>query len=206
MDHKYHDEIEDINPKSWLSGYHKTSVLYLVKMAFFYYAIGVILQIIGNYAAEHAISGYVGPSLPYSILIGITSGPVGETLFFGIPYYVSGNIYLVLATGAVWSVAHIFNPEVFQITSLAYGNFLFTVPHIFFSLRTWKSGKGWFAIVFHSAWNLTFLASYCIISGNSCTPIGNGWYFIFDVISIVAAILLAASTYKLYKKNLLTSN
>ena len=206
MNQKYHDEIEDINPKSWLSGYHKTSVLYLVKMAFFYYAIGVILQIIGNYTAEHAISGYVGPSLPYSILIGITSGSVEETLFFGIPYYVSGNIYLVLATGAVWSVAHIFNTEVFQITSLAYGNFLFTVPHIFFSLRTWRSGKGWFAIVFHSAWNLTFLASYCIISGNSCTPIGNGWYFIFDVISIVAAILLVTSTYKLYKKNLSTSN
>ena len=200
MYHKYHNEIEDVKPKSWLSKYRKTSVSYLVKMAFFYYAIGVVLQIGTNYVAEQAISGYVGPSLPYSISIGLTAGPLEETLFFGIPYYVSGNIYLVLATGVAWSIGHIFNTEVFQITNLAYGNFLFTVPHIFFSLRTWMSEKGWFAIVFHSAWNLTFLASYCVISGNSCIAIGNGWYFTLDMISIIAAVMLVAATYRLYKR------
>ena len=78
MQHKYHNEIEDIKPKSWLSKYRKTSVSYLVEMAFFYYAMGVVLQIGTNYIAEQAISGYVGPSLPYSISIGLTSGPVED--------------------------------------------------------------------------------------------------------------------------------
>jgi len=200
MNYKYFYEIEDIKPRSWLSSYRKTSVSYLVKMALFYYAMGVILQIAGNYLASQVITGYVGPSLPYSISIGLTAGPVEETLFFGIPYYLSGNPYLVLATGLAWSVGHIFNTEVFQITHLAYGNFLFTLPHIFFSIRTWMSGKGWFAIVFHSAWNATFLASYCLISGNACIAIGNGWYFVLDVFSIIAAVLLLAATYRLYKR------
>jgi len=206
MNCKYHDEIADINPKSWLSVYHKTSVSYLVKMAFFYSAIGILLQTIGNSTAEHAISDYQGPSLPYSILIGLTAGPVEETLFFGIPYYVSGNIYLVLVTGVLWSIGHIFNTEVFQITNLAYGNFLFTVPHIFISLRTWRSGKGWFAVVFHSAWNLAILASNCVFIGDSCIIIGNGWYFAWDVISIIAAILLVSATYKLYKRKSIVAN
>lgn len=200
MNYKDYDEIEDIKPRSWLSTYRKSSVSYLVKMASFYYTIGVALQIAGNYVAEQIISDYVGPSLPYSISIGLTSGPVEETLFFGLPYYLSGNPYLVLATGLVWSVVHVFNTEVFQITHLAYGNFLFTIPHIFFSIRTWMSGKGWFAIVFHSGWNATFLASYCLISGNSCIAIGNGWYFVLDAFSIIAAVLLLAVTYRLYKR------
>jgi len=199
MNYKYYDIIEDIRPKSWLSRYRKTTISYLVKMAFFYYTIGVILQIIGNYIVQNAISGYVGPSLPYSISIGLTSGPVEETLFFGLPHYLSGNPYLVLATGVAWSIGHIFNTEVFEITNLAFGNFMFTVPLIFFSIRTWSSGKGWFAVVFHSGWNVAFLASQCI-SGKSCILIGNGWYFISDVISIIGAVLLIAATYRLYKK------
>ena len=206
MNYKNYDIIEDLKPRSWLSRYHKTTIPYLVKMAFFYYAIGVILQIIGNQIVQYAISGYMGPSLPYSISIGLTSGPVEETLFFGLPYYLSGNPYLVLATGTAWSIGHIFNTEVLQITHLAFGNFLFTVPHIFFSLRTWKSGKGWFAIVFHSAWNVTFLVSHCIINGNFCILIGDGWYFLADVISIIAAILLIVATYKLYKRKSIEIN
>src|SRR5574342_192949 len=206
MNYRYRDEIADINPKSWLSAYHKTSVSYLVKMAFFYSAIGILLQTIGNFTAEHTISDYQGPSLPYSILIGLTAGPVEEALFFGLPYYVSGNIYLVLATGVLWSIGHILNTGIFQITTLAYGNFLFTVQNIFFSIRTWRSGKGWFAIVFHSAWNLAFLTSNCIFNGNSCIIVGNGWYFVWDVISIIAAILLVSATYRIYKRKSVVDN
>jgi len=199
MNSKHNNETSDINPKSWLSKYRQNSIPYLIKMAFFYYAIGVALQIAGNYTAERTISGYVGPYVPYSLTIGLTSGPVEEIMFFGIPYYITGNPYLVLAAGTAWSVAHIFNTEVFQITNLAFGNFLFAVPHIFFSLRTWISGKGWFAIAFHSIWNITFLTSYCAITTNSCIAIGTGWYFIGDVISIVAAILLVVTANRLYR-------
>lgn len=196
MNSKY-NEICDINPRSWLSKYRQNSIPYLIKMAFFYYIFGIALQIAGNYAAEKVISGYVGPYVPYSLAIAMTSGPVEETMFFGIPYYVTGNLYLVLAAGTAWSISHIFNTEVLQITNLAFGNFLFTVPHIFFSLRTWISGKGWFAIAFHSAWNFAFLAWHCTTVSTSCVIIGSGWYFVGDVTSIVAAILLLVTTYRL---------
>lgn len=193
------DEITDINPKFWLSKYRRTSVSYLIKMGIFYSVIGIVLQQTGDYTAQHLIQNYTGPHVPYSVVIGLTSGPVEETVFFGLPFYLSGNYLTVLGTGIIWSILHIFSTESLKITTLAYGNLLFTVPHIFFSLRTWISGKGWFAILFHSAWNVTFLVSYCLIEGNNCVVIGNGQYFLLDLLSIVSAALLLFATYHVYK-------
>lgn len=193
------DEITDINPKSWLSKYRKTSIPYLIKMGIFYSVIGIVLQQAGNYTAEHLIQNYSGPNIPYSVVIGLTSGPIEETVFFGLPFYLSGNYQIVLATGIIWSILHIFSTESFKITTLAYGNLLFAVPHIFFSLRTWISGKGWFAILFHSSWNVTFLVSYCLVEGNNCVLVGKGQYFILDLLGILSATLLLLATYRIYK-------
>ena len=198
MNHKSIDIIEDFKPRSWLSRYRKNTISHLTILAIFYYGIGVVLQIVVNNIVPYVISGYAGPYIPYSLSIGLSSGPVEETLFFGLPYYVSGNVHLLVATGAAWSIGHIFNTEIFDIRHLAFGNFMFTVPLIFFSIRTWTSGKGWFAIVFHSGWNVAFLSSLCL-TGSKCIVIGNGWYQIGDLINIIGAILLIIATYRLYK-------
>ena len=193
------DEIIDINPKSWLSKYRRISVPYLIKMGIFYSVIGVVLQQAGDYTAQHLIQNYTGPLIPYSVVIGLTSGPVEETVFYGLPFYLGGNYQIVLATGIIWSLLHIFSTESLKITTLAYGNLLFTIPHIFFSLRTWISGKGWFAILFHSSWNVTFLVSYCLIEKNNCVLIGSGEYFLLDLLGIVSAALLLFTTYRVYR-------
>jgi hypothetical protein len=193
------DEIKDFNPKSWLSRYRRTSIPYLIKMGIFYSVIGILLQQAGDYTAQHLIANYTGPHVPYSVVIGLTSGPVEETVFFGLPFYLSGSYHIVLLTGIIWSVLHIFSTESLKITTLAYGNLLFTIPHIFFSLRTWSSGKGWFAILFHSSWNVTFLVSYCLFEQNNCVLIGNGQYFLLDILGIISAGLLLFVTYRVYK-------
>ncbi|NHH97348.1 hypothetical protein DYY66_1766 [Candidatus Nitrosotalea sp. FS] len=158
---KIPDEIYDINPKSWLSKYRKTSVTYLVGMGVFYLVIGLVLQLAGNSLAQHFISNYQIPSVPISITLGLSSGPLEEIVFFGTLFYLNGNYLMVLAGGIIWSVLHIFNTSNITSTNLAYGSVFFTIPHIFFSLRTWISGKGWFAILFHTSWNAIVLGIQC---------------------------------------------
>ncbi len=190
------DELSDINPRTWLRRYRKNSVPYLIKMGIFYIVLGIILQQLGNMVAVHVIENYQAPSIPASIIIGLTSGPLEEVTFFGIPFYLSSNPLIVLGGGILWSVLHLFNTASFAISGLAYGNLLFTIPHIFYSLRTWISGKGWFAVVFHSSWNSIVLGSRCIDSPSQCSIIGSGWYFVFDILSISAVIFLCLVLYR----------
>ena len=136
-DSKGPNYLSDFHPKNWLSKYQKTSVLYLLKMAIFYHVIGLGLMILASILVNQLIPDYETPDLPVSIAIALSSGPAEEILFFGLPFYVSGNPFLVLITGAIWSLLHIFNTETITPNSLAYSGFLFTIPHIFFSLRTW---------------------------------------------------------------------
>lgn len=191
------DELRDINPKFWLSQYSKTSTLHLIKMGVFYLIIGLGLQQIGNSLAEHLIANYQVPSVPISITMGISSGPLEEIIFFGTPFYLGGNYLLVLAGGVVWSALHVFNTSNFVLTNLAYGSVFFTIPHVFFSLRTWISGKGWFAILFHASWNAIVLAVQCT-QGSNCITIGNGMYFYLDLLSVFATILLTISIYRIH--------
>ncbi|OLE40732.1 MAG: hypothetical protein AUF74_00205 [Thaumarchaeota archaeon 13_1_20CM_2_38_5] len=166
------DELYDINPKFWLSRYRKTTVPYLIKMGVFYLAIGLGLQQVGNNLAEHFITNYQVPSVPISIIMGFTSGPLEEATFFGVPFYLNGNYLAVLAGGILWSVLHIFNTHDFSLTNLAYGSVFFTVPHIFFSLRT-------------------------CVGGASCIIIGKDTYFILDLLSIFAVAFLIIALYRI---------
>ena len=78
---------------------------------------------------------------------------------------------------------------------LAYGGFLFTIPHIFFSIRTWISEKGWFAIVFHSGWNITFLILYCMLGLRQCNIINDT----IDILNIIMAASAGIIVYILYQ-------
>lgn len=202
---KIPDELYDINPRSWLSKYRKTSVPYLVAMGVFYLAIGLVLQLAGNNLAQHFISNYQIPSVPISITLGLSSGPLEEIVFFGTLFYLNGNYLMVLAGGIIWSVLHIFNTSNIVSTNLAYGSVFFTIPHIFFSFRTWISGKGWFAILFHTSWNAIVLGIQCT-QGSNCIPIGSGLAFFLDLSSIAATIVLAIALHRVYKHKRIHGN
>jgi len=89
----------------------------------------------------------------------------------------------------------LFSSGVFSIETLSYGGFFFTVPHIFFSIRTWISKKGWFAIIFHSVWNFVFLILYCMLGLVQCSVI-NG---IFDVLNVIMAVSSGVIVYLAYQ-------
>ena len=99
----------------------------------------------------------------------ILAGPLEESLFFGIPFYAFGNNLFVLIGGIAWAMLHIFNTYSIEVNQLSYANWLFVIPSLFFSLRTWLSGKGWFAILGHSIWNLLFFSLSCVFQETSCS-------------------------------------
>ena len=195
---RFADEKADFHPRSWLSRYRRTSVGYLTKMLLFYHGIGIILLIIGSAAIEQVLPDHEEPSIPRSLSGVLAAGPLEETIFFGIPFYVVGNAYAVLVTGAVWVGIHLLNTDTLSVNSLAFGNLLFVLPSLFFSLRTWVSGKGWFAVATHSAWNGVFFAAGCSTGEFACTAVDSD--IGATVTSVALSAGLIAATYALYKR------
>jgi hypothetical protein len=188
-------EILDINPKTWLRPYQKTTLWYLLKMGLFYHFLGLILMYLGSNLATSVITGYSTPQIPVSISLAISAGFLEEAVFFGIPTYLTGHPVVILASGIIWSVAHLFNTGIISIETLAYGGFLFSIPHIFFSLRTWSSGKGWFAIVFHSGWNISLLLLYCGVGLRECSIINDDPFDILNIIMAIATVFIVYLAY-----------
>jgi len=189
----------DINPKNWLKPFQRKNFFYLLKMGLFYHFLGLGLMFLGSNLIEEIYSEYESPQIPVSIMLAISAGFFEETIFFGIPFYLSGNPLIVLGTGIIWSVAHLFNTGIISIQNLAYAGFLFSIPHIFFSLRTWISGKGWFAILFHSGWNFLFLISYCSVGLRQCNIVNEN----FDIVNLLmgsASIMIVYFAYVNNKK------
>ena len=153
----FSDLKHDINPLSWISKYRRNSISYLIIMVLFYHLIGFVIMIAGSVVVNTVVNNYNAPTIPLSVISVIFAGPFEETIFFGIPFYLTGNNLVTLAGGIIWASLHILNTPSVQVSSLAYLTWLFVTPSIFASLRTWISGKGWFAIVAHSIWNLVFL-------------------------------------------------
>jgi hypothetical protein len=195
---RFADEKADFHPRSWLSKYRRTSVGYLTKMLFFYHGIGIGLLLLGSAVIEQVLPDYQEPDIPRSLLSVLAAGPLEETIFFGIPFYVFGNAYLVLATGIVWAGTHIFNTTTFEVNTLAFGNLLFVLPSLFFSLRTWVSGKGWFSVVIHSAWNGVFFAAGCSAGEFACTAVDSDISAMLITVALSAGLI--AATYVLYKR------
>lgn len=193
-------EIHDINPKNWLRPFQKNTVPYLLKMGLFYHGLGLILMYAGSYFATIIISDYTIPQIPVSVSLALSSGILEESVFFGIPFYLSGHPMVLLGSGIVWSVAHLFNAGM-SMDNLAYGIFLLTIPNIFFSIRVWSSKKGWFAITFHSIWNFTILISYCTMGLRQCSVI-NDTYDVLNGIMAVSAIIIVYIAYQSTKKKI----
>jgi hypothetical protein len=195
---RFADEKADFHPRAWVSRYRRTSIGYLTKMLLFYHGIGILLLFIGTYAVQQAIPDYKEPDLPRSLPAVLAAGPIEETIFFGIPFYVFGNAYSVLVTGAMWAAIHLLNTTSLTVDSLAFGNLLFVVPSLFFSLRTWVSGKGWFSVLVHSAWNGIFFAAGCATGDFTCTMADKDINGTLVTIALSAGLL--AATYLLYRR------
>ncbi|NWG37032.1 CPBP family intramembrane glutamic endopeptidase [Nitrososphaera sp.] len=194
---RFADEKADFDPRSWLRKYRRNSIGYITKMLFFYHGIGIGLILAGTAVIEQLVPDYEEPSVPRSLIGVLAAGPIEESLFFGIPFYVFNSSHALIVTGAIWAALHIFNTPNVELASLAFGNWLFVVPSLFFSLSTWASGKGWFAVVVHSAWNGIFFAAGCGTGELACTTLEEDAVFNAGSMALSAAFL--AGTYVLYR-------
>jgi hypothetical protein len=167
-------------------------------MLLFYHGIGIILLIAGSVLIDQVLPEYQQPSLPRSLLSVLAAGPIEETIFFGIPFYIFGNAYSVLVTGSMWVAIHLLNTDLLSINRLAFGNLLFVLPSLFFSLRTWISGKGWFSVITHSAWNGIFFAAGCSFGEFRCTTIDRD--INNTIISVALSAALIGGIYLLYRR------
>lgn len=195
-----YDLIKDFHPLRWTSKYRRTTVPYLIIMVLFYHAIGVLVLAAGSLLIQNMIRDYNEPSIPITITSVLFAGPIEETLFFGIPLYATGSHIVVMAGGIMWAMIHILNTPTVQLNALAYTNWLFVIPSIFLSFRTWISGKGWFAVVSHSMWNIAFFTLGCTSGEFPCNVFydKNGFS---DIMMISIGSLLTALTYFLYRRN-----
>lgn len=203
----WNDIKKDIKPKSWISKYRQTSIKYLLIMLCFYYGMGALISVSWTNIIGSFLPIYPQQEIPRSLIPVMTAGPFEESLFFGIPFYLSYNNIIVLSTGIIWSTLHLFNTNNLDIMYLSYGNWIFTLVTLFFSLRTWISGKGWFSIISHTLWNSAFFFLGCQIN-HETNSICNytGTLQDSDISSIVSAIILLLLTIlimQIRKKNLL---
>ncbi|MGI0056215.1 MAG: CPBP family glutamic-type intramembrane protease [Nitrosarchaeum sp.] len=194
-------EIHDINPKNWLRPFQKNTIFYLLKMGLFYHGLGLVLMYTGSYFATVIIQDYTIPQIPVSVSLALSSGMLEESVFFGIPFYLSGHPLILLGSGIVWSVAHLFNSGIFSFANLSYGIFFLTIPNIFFSIRVWSGKKGWFAIAFHSMWNFTILISYCTVGLRQCSIV-NDTYDVLNAIMASSAVMIVYLAYQSTKKKI----
>jgi hypothetical protein len=192
----------DIHPRTWLSKFSLVSIKHLILMSAFYHTVGIGLMVAGGSLIVLLDPSYEEPEIPVSLFPVLLAGPIEETLAFGIPTYLSSSPYVVLITGSLWALAHIFNTDDFGIGSLAYPTVIFAIPHIFLSLRLWSSGKGWFAVALHSGWNGGAFALACGAGDIPCDVIGSGEpassELTWSAISMIVAEALLFVTYLLY--------
>lgn len=197
MSPDFSDERLDINPKSWLSKYRKTSYIYLLKMGLFYSAVGMVVAYL-IMGIEYLVFNYEEPFPQASLIQMIVAGPFEETLFFGIPFAISGNQFVVLITGSIWAFVHVFNAQLIQEDGFSLQTVGFAIPHIFFSLRTWKSGKGWFTILFHSGWN-AMVFGIAVSMGEIPFSIIDENFPVIDIVMIIFSSILMGITYPIYR-------
>ena len=156
-------------------------------------------MIIGSVIVDFTVNNYSEPTIPLTLISVIFAGPFEETIFFGIPFYLTGNNLVTLAGGIVWASLHILNTPNVQISSLAYLSWLFVTPSIFASLRTWISGKGWFAIIAHSIWNLIFFVAGCT-NGEFPCHVFNQKDFLIDIAYVTTSVVFILLTYFLFQR------
>ena len=195
----------DINPITWLKPFRKNSISHIVKMAIFYHILGLVLASGINGIQLVSDPTYEAPVPPVNLVLIINAGPFEELLFFGLPFYLTGNPYIMLGVGSYWALSHlvgITDDGEFLTSVLGFESFAFAFTTLFFSLRTWMSGKGWLAIIIHSAWNVSIFGVDCSIDQVlSCTIFPNTHEETdFAISGIIGSVILLGITYWAYRR------
>lgn len=183
------DYKKDIHPRNWFSKFRQNSLMYFVKMGILYHLLSLVLGSI-TYSLQVGITGNEILFPPVSLSSLVFAGPIEESLAFGIPYYLSGNHYVIFVTGAIWASLHIFNSDVssFGWENLSYYNLVAVIPIFSYSYRLWIVGKGWFSILAHSIWNLIVFVWWSLDEESISTELsihngaGSIWEFIVSIV------------------------
>ena len=202
---KKSDFQHDVHPKTWLKPYRNNSITHILKMAVFYHVLGLMLAslILGAFYVYDP--DYEIPLFPIFLVDLILAGPMEETVHFGIPYYLTGNQYVMLATGIIWAFIHLpvydETSEDFEIIDWDYALFSNIVIGLFFTYRAWLSGKGWLSILIHSAWNGGLFGVDCMFDQEfGCSVFGETPEDIeYSIGSIIFSVFLLGITYWAYR-------
>ncbi len=167
-------------------------------MGFLYHMLAIVIASAIGATQEYGFGYHVLlPEFPLGALL--LAGPFEETLFFGIPFYLTNNPYAVLVIGTMWAIFHVFNTDIatFSFEYLSYPNLAVAIVSLFYSLRTWTSGKGWFSILFHSLYN-TIAFVVMGLTGE------NPWVMTVDrgvteIGMLIVSVPLLGMTYGLYR-------
>jgi len=97
----------DVSPSTWLKPFSNNSIKHILKMAVFYHILGIMFMylVFGTFVVYDP--SYEVPLIPFTLVDGVTAGPIEETLLFGMPYYITGNQYVMLGTGILWTLSHL---------------------------------------------------------------------------------------------------
>ena len=164
-------------------------------MLLFYVGLGYLANFTFLNVIQNLVPEYEEPEVNPPLLGLLNAGPFEESLFFGIPFYGFGKIVAVLITGLLWASVHTLNTESPDLTHLAYGNFIFALCYLFFSLRTWISGMGWFSMLAHSVFNGTAFLGICYVDTSSCVLSSAT-----DLFMVGVSLVLVFVTFYLYQR------
>lgn len=202
---KKSDFQHDVHLVTWLKPFRNNSISHVLKMAIFYHLLGLMIAslIVGTFYVFDP--SYELPFIPYILTDFILAGPIEETVFFGLPFYLTGNQWVMLFTASIWALIHLpvydETSEDFVLIDLNYAMFANAVTTLFFSYRAWMSGKGWLSIIVHSVWNGSLFGIDCTFDETvSCSVFGDTVDdVLFSVSSISVSLILLIIMYFLYR-------
>ena len=194
----------DVSPLTWLKPFSNNSIKHILKMAVFYHLFALFLMFFVTSTFFVYDPGHEIPFFPLTLIDLTTAGPIEESIFFGLPYFLTGNQYVMLGTGIVWALGHIggFDEDGnFSEEWLNWENLTFVIPTMFFSYRAWLCGKGWLSIVLHSIWNAGMFGIDCVSGFGECTIYESGVEgMVYSISLILGSAILLGITYWAYRR------